>query len=832
MNRGLQFIIAFRDKLARATLRGMTKAWDSFKDGIAKANPVLKKTFTTLKGGFAVLRGDLRTVHTLARTNQLQPWMISLATTMGKLKQASRRAFHEAGLGVKEFGEGLKKFASGELERTVLRFAQFFALGHLFKKLIGHGVEFEDTMLKISLTIDQNAERLQRYGEMVMSLSGELSASFDDIGEVMSTLLDRQITTEDRLRALSAGTLKFSKVTGISRKQVAELAAQFDRITGGRFNMERWASTFLKVQQITKATNEELLTTAEQLEKIAIFLPKDLRDNFLTSGLAVSGILSDLGIEATDVMNAFREVQDRASESGAKIRSLIAIGGSDVEAATRDIGTFLRALQSGIQTLDYEQLRQLPSVFQEAFGLDAQTMLRLFEANLDQVDAKLRAALEPPPGPSELNRRFTEVMSTTRGEMEKLGQQVEILAKQFGTDFLDSVKGILPVITDGLRSFNAWVKELSPGTRKFMAWAVMITATTASLGILAGGLSGITLPFKILWYTLKGLILVTPLLGSGIAKLATGFWAAATGSAGFAGGAVTLLGVLKKIGVVYVGVLAMTKGVEIAAKLLGNAFEWLKSKIDPVAHPKLFAALSLGETIFKQLGAAAERFGRALLHPIDELGKLLDDAKALWNFLTRIETKATLNVPDVSKVDFSKGEQGGVAKEFARGIQQSKGNEWQPYRELLNEIVGDKEGKLNRDKLFEDFKNRMRRDDPAFFESNGEEAEALLEKLFDTAYYKIKGAAPNLGKGALIKPKASGTLVNVGEAGQSEVVAPLSALTKEQSQATVAAAKLIVLALGPLLQQIVTNTRQGNRGSMSPLEYDGSDEALVRSGSL
>lgn len=143
------------------------------------------------------------------------------------------------------------------------------SVGYAFARIAGYSMGYQRMLRDIALQSERAIHNEEQLGHVLQRgaiLSGK---SYQEVAEIVDSLVKDQTGAGDQLEALVRTSLKFSRVVGMATQQVGDMAVQFRRVTRDRGDFERYANTFVRVREVTKATNTELFSTLGLVERIA-----------------------------------------------------------------------------------------------------------------------------------------------------------------------------------------------------------------------------------------------------------------------------------------------------------------------------------------------------------------------------------------------------------------------------------------------------------------------------------------------------------------------------------------------------------------------------------
>lgn len=325
------------------------------------------------------------------------------------------------------------------------------SVGYAFARIAGYSMGYQRMLRDIALQSERAIHNEEQLGHVLQRgaiLSGK---SYQEVAEIVDSLVKDQTGAGDQLEALVRTSLKFSRVVGMATQQVGDMAVQFRRVTRDRGDFERYANTFVRVREVTKATNTELFSTLGLVERIAFRFRVDERGRVAETALVAAGALRDQRVNADAIAEAYGEIQGY-SERAMRIASLAALGGVDLASARADQTQFVTGLVRGIKSLatSEDDLRRLADAYGEAFGLDAQTVIQLYDTDLVELANTIDRVNRQTAQGAVLNTRWSTAMRTAEDQTKRLAEGGKALLKQF----------MLPAAEDmtrGLEAFESWL---------------------------------------------------------------------------------------------------------------------------------------------------------------------------------------------------------------------------------------------------------------------------------------------------------------------------------------------------------------------------------------
>lgn len=561
---------------------------------------------------------------------------------------------------------------------------QVVGFGAAMHALTSRGSELNEMLTKISILTEESTDNYGKFSTLAITSMGDVKASMSEVNEAYTVLAKNQITGERQLLKYANTALKLTNITGLTATRTATLAVTYDKITRGRGNFEAFASTFARLHSTTRATAEELAGLVDKAEELSLFVGR-IGPRFTESILSAGAAMKDLFGDPTPLLDAFQEAQ-QLTDRGMRIQSALARVGVDFNAVSGNVEDFTLALTKAVQSIPKDQLQKLGDMYADVFGVDKVTLLRLHNAELSEMANKFAETRKAASDSEELNKRWSDSMSSFSEQFSNFRNQLWNLVRQFGAPMMSALTPILQFVNWLLKGLN-WVIERLPGALKgFIGFAVLGGLLAKTLTAAFGGVSAALLALR------GGL----GLLGLDIAKTSGFIWkmlawvaggvktvAVSVGTklwAGLAAKAPAVAGALSGVGAKLValapaaGLFAAKAAVVYAAMaLVGGASKvvgWSIKKLAGVFDEKTWPRTH--KTIMG-IGTAFSVVGERLIKP----WKLIGDVKRLFSWLSSDGEKgAEKTAKAFSKVAVyasGLGAIGGALKLAGKGMEWVKG---------------------------------------------------------------------------------------------------------------------------------------------------------------
>lgn len=468
--------------------------------------------------------------------------------------------------------------------------------------------KYETALIKVGKTADLQGKELKGFGKEIVSLSGQIPLSTNQLLELAASAAQLGVKGKDNIIKFTATMAKLGTATNVVGEEGAQAVARLLNITGeGVGVVDRFASVLTRLGNNTAASESEILSMATRVGQATTQF-----DIGTTAVLGISAALKEVGVQAevggSVVGRVFIEMQSAISAGGEDLEKFAQVTGMTGEQLKqtfeKDAAVAFQALVTGLGKIPTDEFNEaLDSM--NLKGVRFNQVLAPMAKRSDILAKSLALASEEAEKQTALNEEFNRSVVSLENQFKFMVTEVTNLAASMGKDLAPAAKGVIIEITSmikGIREFN----EATGG------------AVSKSI-VLAAKLAALTLAFN----KLKNILLLTGLF-SGKLAIQMGVAAAATNTMTTS----ALMGVRANTGFA-----ASFKAVALSSKSALIGIKNFQVGLGAVVGG-LFIAIELGLKLGKVLGSLNE-----LPTSEEELLKAREKMNTLLEIRLRLEEK-------------------------------------------------------------------------------------------------------------------------------------------------------------------------------------------------
>lgn len=326
-----------------------------------------------------------------------------------------------------------------------------------------------DTIIKKTGATGEQLKDLQSVAD---SIYGSMATDMDKVGVAVGEVNTRFGKTGDELEKLSKSFLKFAEING------TDLNSSIDDVDSimTKFNID--ASKTEKVLG--------LLTKAGQDTGISM---ETLQSSLKTNGAS----FQELGLGLTESVNLLAQMESAGVDTSVGIAALkksvtnLTSAGEPLDKALQDIILNIKNAKTDTDAL---------TIASQTFGTKgAAEMAKAIRSNRLDI-TKLSGSIEE--YSDVVNSTYEETLDTW-DEAKVSTNNLKLASAELGTELMTTLAPIIQSVTEGVKGFTEWFKNLDDGTKSLIATILLIVATLGPLLIFIGKVStGIAAVIKIL----------------------------------------------------------------------------------------------------------------------------------------------------------------------------------------------------------------------------------------------------------------------------------------------------------------------------------------------
>lgn len=383
------------------------------------------------------------------------------------------------------------------------------------------GIEFERSFANVERTSGAVGSELQSLRDELVNISTTMPVAFGDVTQI-ATLGGQLGVAKDELGAFSQTISQFSATTNVSLDSAATGLGRLSQLTENTGSFDQYASAIYEVGINSVATEEQILSVAQQ-----IAVSGNLAGFSADQIIGLSGALASLGVKPEmargSVMRILREIGAAAEEGGEKLELFGKLSGMSAQ-------EFSDSWQSeaGPQEAFTALINGMGKAAEGGTNLDGILADLGLKAVRDQQAIKLLAdntevyaqALADSSGAFEegtaLSEGYSIVAETLSARLQVLVNTLKAIADSVSQ--LDAVKGFVEILQSMAEAALEWTKTPVGGT---------IALIVLGLGALVGVAAAAGTAYALL--TASGLALRTANINlaasSGVARTGIGLLA-------------------------------------------------------------------------------------------------------------------------------------------------------------------------------------------------------------------------------------------------------------------------------------------------------------------